>query len=321
MHIKYLDKYLDKNGNVKAYVVYTDSKGKEHHSNITSEMEYSYYEGIFEAQKKNKKNDIPSHKNLRISTKLTSIIIALAIGAAHVTYKLNKNAPYSNTYDKIQTDGLFKGTKESRFIEQNEKKFDLCANALLTGNYDNVPEFSADFIKEYVSSCFAANTNDMVDGGRLNGSRYNFNFENYMSINDQVAYETKANNQGYESFIKSTMGDYTLDEIINNGNYKKYMEKYLESPLEFILQHLDPNDDEFSRLSPFTRIVISEEVKSILRLEDEGYNFFSHITPDKNVNRDELIDQINKKEQIALDNMNRQIKYKQASQMTQRRSI
>ena len=343
MRINDVVKFKDKNGNTIAYVEFIDDKGQTYRKAIVSEEEYGFYKFRYEDQLKRDKalnrtyntpganyktrenpfinydkNNKPN--KVRVSSKFTAIMLALFIGASTSTYALTRKDNNWRVIDKIQTESLFSSSKESRYIEKNANKFDMCANALLTGNYDGVPEFDAEFIKEYIHNCFSANTNDILDGGKLSGSRYDFNFENYMTAKDMVAYDVKANNPGYEAFINKSMGNFTLDEIIANGDYKKYMEKYLKTPLEFMLQHLDPNDDEFTKLSPFARIVICEEVKSILKLEDEGYNFFSHETPVANANRDELIRQIDEKEDSAMFYLNRQIENKSASKEMEGRS-
>ena len=341
MKIKDVVKYVANNGYIVSYVVFVDPYGNEATKPINSEQEYKFYCNMFKDQqerdakmnrsyntpgnnyvaKQNPFIDYKVHKNIRVSPRLMAIILAIAIGSSgYAAYAINRNAPYYTVVDEIQTEGLFRSTKESRFVKQNAEKFEKCATALLTGNYDGVPEFDANFIKEYVHNCYTANTNNIVDGGTLNGVRFDFSFETYMTIKDMVAYETKANNPGYEAFIKESMGNFTLEDIIKNGSYKKYMDRYLSAPLEFMLQHLDPNDDEFTKLSPFARIVICEEVKSILKLQDEGYNFFSHKTPNSNINRDELIAQIDEKEESAMYYLNRQIENRSSSKDMEGRS-
>ncbi len=342
MIIKDLVRYVDNRGYTVAYVIFLDNNGKENYARINSEQEYNYYYSMFEKQKSlnekiNKKHNTPQvfeykpkeqkymlnnqKKNLRVAPKLTAILLGIVVGVSTTTYALNKkNNKNYTVINKIQTEGLFRSTKESRYIENNVEKFATCATALITGNYENIPEFDAEFIRNYIHNCYLANINDLINGGKLDGARYDFNFEEYMTMNDQIAYETRANNPGYELVIKKSMGDFTLEELTSNNYYKNRMEKYLKNPLEFMLQHLDHDDDEFTKLSPFARIVICEEAKSILQLEDEGFSFFNHANPKQNQNRDDLIAAIDKKEEQAMFYLNRQIENKSDSKQMEGRS-
>ena len=325
MRIKDVIKQTDRNGNVRAFVIYIDGSGKESYIELRSEQEYNYYVNQFKAQvererkynrpintpganyhaKQNPFINYEKHKNVKVAPKVIAILIAAAIGTS--AYALTRNDGNYMVAGKIQDPGIFHSTKESRFIDSNEQKFAKCANALMTGDFSEAPSFDAEFIREYIHSCYMANVDDLLTGGKLNGNRYDFDFEQFMSSKEAYLFDTRINNSKYENFISSNMGDSTYKEANSNGRIDRSVDRYIDDPLSFMLQHLDSKDDEFAKLSPFARIVMCEEVKSMLLLEEETYSFFSHETPNRNASRDELIEQINQKEESAMFYLDRQI--------------
>ena len=338
MRIKDVIKQTDVNGNVVAYVIMMDGTGKESYFRINSEREYNYYKAQFQAQqnrerKYNRAYNAPASnynpkinpflnygkaKNVNISPKIIALITAGVLGLT--SYVVSMFQPDYDVVEKINNPGIFNTTKESRFIESNEEKFYKCAEALKTGNFDGCPEFDAEFIREYISSCYRANIDDMLTGGKLNGNKYKLDLFQFMSTTDQIYYDRVGNNRIYENFISSNIGDYTLEEARNNGRVDKSVDRFVEEPLEFMLTHLNPKDDDFQKLSPYTRIVMCEQLKSMLSLEEDDYTFYSHETPTRNATKAELIEQINQKEESAMFFLDTQITQKRTNNEMEGRS-
>ena len=65
---------------------------------------------------------------------------------------------------------------------------------------------------------------------------------------------------------------------------------------------------------------VCEQLKSMLSLEEESFTFFSHENPNRKSTRDELIEQINKKEESALFYLDMQITQKKANNDMEGRS-
>ena len=300
MRIKDVIKQTDRNGNVIAYVIMVDGTGKESYFKINSEREYNYYKAQFQGQQNRERkysrayNAPASNYNPRINP--------------FINYEKAKNINVSPKIIALITAGA------------NEEKFSKCAEALKTGNFEGCPDFDAEFIREYISTCYRANIDDMITGGKLNGNKYKIDFYQFMTTTDQIYYDKSVNNRTYENFISSNIGDYTLDEARQTGIVDKTIDKFVEEPLSFILNHLDPKDDDFQKLSPYTRIVICEQVKSMLSLEEDDYTFFSHESPNKNATKAELIEQINKKEESAMFFLDMQITQKKTNNEMEGRS-
>ena len=338
MRIKDVIKQTDRNGNVIAYVIMVDGTGKESYFKINSEREYNYYKAQFQGQQNRERKysraynapasnynprinpfiNYEKAKNINVSPKIIALITAGVIGLS--SYVVSMLQPDYSVVEKINNPGIFNTTKESRFIDSNEEKFSKCAEALKTGNFEGCPDFDAEFIREYISTCYRANIDDMITGGKLNGNKYKIDFYQFMTTTDQIYYDKSVNNRTYENFISSNIGDYTLDEARQTGIVDKTIDKFVEEPLSFILNHLDPKDDDFQKLSPYTRIVICEQVKSMLSLEEDDYTFFSHESPNKNATKAELIEQINKKEESAMFFLDMQITQKKTNNEMEGRS-
>lgn len=337
MLIDNIYKNVDAYGNiVEAYVILYDMKGVKYRRNITNNREYNYYMEMLSRQNKRTeelKNLTPKSEYIartyrymlpEYNTKgvkifkplvaiLTSLVIAGSAGAI-ANYEINKDNTNLTAVTRIPNDFGTKLSSLDKYVTRNEGKFTDAARSIFSGDYSDAPEFDGEFIKDYIESCYKANT-DAVLSGDWNKPKYKFNFEQFMTATDIIAYHTKANSEGYKSFIKRMKTSTDPNSIEYYTSYDSHLEKYLEEPLSFILQHLDPKDDEFSKISPLARIVICEEVKSVLRLAREDYSFFNHAFPTRNQTRDELIEAINAKENAAIENLNMTIKNKKDSKV------
>ena len=334
MVIERVVKNVDQNGYViEAYVIF-DRNGIKYKRQIFDEREFLYYKDLYDKQQKrikrlssiNKeanytpaasytprqyKYNLPevNTKGLNIGKPIITILTAVAITAgsiAGVNYVLCKDNKNFTVIDRIQEPGLFQVSKEDRFIVRNEVRF-VKAMQSLTSDYTSDEEFDAEFIRDYVYSCYAANTNGIKNKNN-DTSKYKLDLKQYMSPHDAIEYEK---NGGYE--YARLINKLSFRDLENSSlDYSKELKNYLDKVLSYMLQHLNPSDDEFTKLDPYTRIVMCEEVKSMLEIADPDYSFFNHAFPKRNQTRDELIEAVDKKEEAALYWLRVQVNNKQA---------
>ena len=334
MVIERVVKNVDQNGYViEAYVIF-DRNGIKYKRQIFDEREFLYYKDLYDKQQKrikrlsskNKeanytpaanytprqyKYNLPevNTKGLNIGKPFIVILTAAAITAgsiAGVNYVLCKDNKNFTVIDRIQEPSLFQVSKEDRFIVRNEVRF-VKAMQSLTSDYSSDEDFDAEFIRDYVYSCYAANINGIKNKNN-DTSKYKLDFKQYMSPHDAIEYEK---NGGYE--YARLINKLSFRDLENSSlDYSKDLKIYLDKVLSYMLQHLNPSDDEFTKLDPYTRIVMCEEVKSMLEIADSDYSFYNHAFPKRNQTRDELIEAVDKKEEAALYWLRVQVNNKQA---------
>ena len=321
---------------VRAYVVYSDFNGKLHRKNIFSEDEYRYFEVMFNAQKKRteelkkltpKANYTPREyryalpevtaKNTHVGKRLISFVAGVVLGVTTTglaaQFILSRDNPNYTTLTKINSGSFLEDTNDDRFIVRNEQKFTEAARCLFSGDYTDAPEFDGEFIKDYVESCYSAETDGILEG-KTDDSRYRFDFKQFMSATDRIAFENKAGSEMFASLLRMYKNPNASE--VDSYTYNSKVNKYLDTVLGYILQHLNPEDDEFTKLDPFTRIVIIEQAKAGLRLVKDDYSFFNHAFPTRNQNKDELLEALDKKEIAAVEYLNTTVRMNKGKTLT-----
>ncbi len=315
MRIKDVIKNVDNSGRVtNAYVIFENDDGKESYQSIYNDDQYNYFMSLFHNQNKNTYNRMPrserkdNEKKVSVTPKLVSILLAASLAVGGVSYALNKTDNGYKVVDKLVSANLFGKTEKDRFIERNQEKFRSAVTALYTGNFEDVPSFDAEFIKEYIGTCYAANLDEFLLNGSLDGAVYKFNFSEYMPIYDLAIYSSELDNGRYDNIIQRIVDGKDQKTLEESNLFNRELKKSIEPYLIFLFQNLGRENDKYSRLTPFTQVVICEQAKSLLSLMDKSYNFFNHEHPQNNQNRDELIESIDNKEMIALRRIDYQVR-------------
>ncbi len=316
MRIKDVIKNVDRNGRVvSAYVIFVDQNGNERYQPIISEEQYQFFRRRFAEQIKkdeelrrqtqytyrhasNSNTPKNTHRNVRISPKVLSVVLAGTLAVTGAYFALNRETPEFTVVSKIQTEARGKTTALDRYIERNAEEFEKQARALATGDYSECPDIDTTFIRDFIGTCYSANVDDVLAGGPLDGARYDFSFDNYMPPSDMATFSIVADDNGYETIMKRYRNTVDLNEFNAVKDHEKELEKHLNKVLKLILQR-ENNEDMFIKLSPYTRIVICEGAKSMLSIASPDYNFFNYNYPQRNQTRDELIEAVDKREDEA----------------------
>lgn len=322
MRIKDVIKNVDRYGRViNAYVVYIDPSGREAYQPIGSEEQYQYFRRMFNEQLKRDEElrrktpgaysyvpranySVPkeknTHKNVRISPKVLALVLAGSMALSGAVYALTREAPVFTVLDKIQTESFGRATSEDKYLERNALAFEKAARALQTGDYSECPDLDVSFVKDFISTCYEANVDDILEGGPLNGARYDFNFDTFMPVTDMATFSIVADDAGYETIMKRYRNSVDLKEFNSVPGHQKELEDHLNKVLTLMLQRDKNNQDNFKNLSPLTRIVICEQTKSMLKLARGDYSFFNYNFPQRKQTRDELIEAVDKRENEAV---------------------
>jgi hypothetical protein len=316
MRIKDVIKNVDKNGRViNAYVVFVDQNGNERYQPIISEEQYQFFRRRFSEQIKrdeelrrqtpytyrpraNYSTQKNTHRNVRISPKVLAAFLAGAIAVTGAYFTLNRKTPDFTVVSKIQTEARGKTTAADRYIERNAEEFEKVARALATGDYSDCPDVDTSFVRDFINTCYSANVDDVLAGGPLDGARYDFSFDNYMPASDMATFSIIADDNGYETIMKRYRNTVDLNEFNAVKMHYQELEKHLNKVLKLVLQR-ENNEDQFVKLSPYTRMVICAGAKSMLSIADPNYNFFNYNYPQRNQTRDELIEAVEKRENEA----------------------
>ncbi len=335
MEINRVVRDIDENGNViRAYVDFT-LNGVTYRRQINNESEYKYYAWRFEEQTQNRENErhrrrrsdaynktnaedysqysfSASQPNLHFSPKLVALILAAAIGIGGISYAVKQNAPTYRVISPIYTSGLFHQTGHDKYIKENEDRFIQGMEGLKNGDLSGCEDFNASFIRKYARECFRANMTDIkARTTTFSNTKYDFNFEDYMPVYDSALFSVSADNRGYEGLIKRYKKGIPVSDVTSSNIYKRDVKEYLDTALSFVFGEINSRKDRFLQLDPYTRIIICEQIRSVLETAPIDYSFFNVSHPWSNQKRDELIVELDKKSDTAvysLDYSIRQIK-------------